>query len=347
MTIAWYVHHHGSGHRHRAVAVVRHLREPVVLLSQAPSPDSLPSGASWIQLPSDSDGAPAGDVTAGGRLHWAPPGHRGQRRWSAALLQALDAHDARLLVSDVSVEATVLARTAGVPVVSMRLHGDRTDAAHILGYDLSEAVIAPYPAWFEEPTVPAALRARTFYAGGLCRWTIPSMPVATVDRCVVLLGGGGTAADVAHLDRFARATGGEWIGLGRVAVPVDAVGSRGPCRDRGSGTSIAWFGVIDDPRPLLRDASVVVSSAGHNSVMEVASLRRPLVCVPEMRPFGEQAARAELLRRLDLAVVVPTWDALTPAHLCRAQQLGGDRLSALASDGAAVGIAHFVENVAA
>ena len=64
MTIGWYVHHHGAGHRTRMAAVRPHLDDVVVL-------SSLPGGAddAWVHLAADDDGEPR-DVTAGGTLHW-------------------------------------------------------------------------------------------------------------------------------------------------------------------------------------------------------------------------------------------------------------------------------------
>jgi predicted glycosyltransferase len=54
---------------------------------------------------------------------------------------------------------------------------------------------------------------------------------------------------------------------------------------------------------LLRASSVVVGTAGSNIVAEVAAARRPFVCLPQARPFREQARQAEALRRLGVATV--------------------------------------------
>lgn len=341
MTIAWYAHHHGAGHRQRALSVLAHVAQPAVVLSQASRPEILPAGVTWVRLPSDVHDAARGDVTAGGRLHWAPCHGGVMRRWAVELLVALDVHDVRLMVADVSVEATILARTAGVPVVSMRLHGDRTDAAHTLGYDLSVAAVAPYPEWFEQPQTPAELRTKTTYVGGLCRpqpsarahdgpGTASAAQEAGRGIVVVLVGAGGTAADLAHLDRLAAASSWDWIGLGHAR----------------SGGAVDWRGFVADAAAVLARADVVVSAGGHNSVMECAALRRPLVCVPESRPFGEQAARARLLADLGLAVVVDSWSALRLSHLAAARRLGGARLATLVDRDAAPRVAQFVEQLA-
>ncbi|MGI4896412.1 MAG: hypothetical protein ACRYF3_14995, partial [Janthinobacterium lividum] len=76
--IGYYVHHQGSGHRQRALAISRHLATPVTGLSSLPAPVGWPGD--WVVL--DRDDAPPLDevsATAGGRLHWVPVGHRGLR----------------------------------------------------------------------------------------------------------------------------------------------------------------------------------------------------------------------------------------------------------------------------
>jgi UDP-N-acetylglucosamine:LPS N-acetylglucosamine transferase len=74
-------------------------------------------------------------------------------------------------------------------------------------------------------------------------------------------------------------------------------GHRAPANLR----TIGW---VDDPEPILSQASVVVGNAGVGTVADVIATGRPLVVVPEARPFGEQAATAAALDRAGLAGVV-------------------------------------------
>ena len=70
--IGYYVHHHGTGHLHRALTVAPHLPGPVTGLSSLSRPEGW--CGPWIQLPRD-DRAPSyagADTTANGVLHWAP-----------------------------------------------------------------------------------------------------------------------------------------------------------------------------------------------------------------------------------------------------------------------------------
>ena len=54
-------------------------------------------------------------------------------------------------------------------------------------------------------------------------------------------------------------------------------------------------------------ADVVVTHAGQNAVADVAAARAPAVVVAQRRPFGEQAATARALSRLDIADGHTTW----------------------------------------
>src|SRR5699024_9607939 len=68
MRIAYYVHHHGLGHRRRATAVARELAVPVTGLGTGPAPEGWPGD--WVELVPDDDPVvqdwSLADVTAGG-----------------------------------------------------------------------------------------------------------------------------------------------------------------------------------------------------------------------------------------------------------------------------------------
>jgi hypothetical protein len=133
--IGYYAHHHGSGHITRLQSITACLHESVWGLSslQAPAGWTQP----WTQLarddtPSPSAAAAAGDVTAGGVLHWAPPLHEGLSARMAQLAEWIAQHRPQLLVVDVSVEVALLARLCGVPTVVVALPGRRLDRPHRL-----------------------------------------------------------------------------------------------------------------------------------------------------------------------------------------------------------------------
>ncbi|CAM5249692.1 glycosyltransferase [Streptomyces badius] len=319
--IGYYVHHHGSGHLHRARSIAAHAPFPVTGLSSLQAPEGWPGP--WVSLPRDDDGDPDtfGDVTAGGRLHWAPVLHGGLRGRMARIAEWIAATSPALLVSDVSVEVALLARLLGTPTAVAAMRGERTDAPHRTAYDLAEVLLAPWPATLPEPGWPRHWRAKTVHTGAFSRFdgrsAAPGEARADRTRRVLLLmGSGGRDVSTAEIAAARAASPGwRWTALG--------------------GPDGRWEA---DPWPALCAADVVVTHAGQNAVAECAAARRPAVVVPQERPFGEQAATGRALTRGRLAVVAPRWpDAEHWAALLeQAYAHGGDRWSQWApGDGAA------------
>ena len=310
--IGYYIHHQGSGHRHRASSVRRLAEVELTGLSTGPQPADW-SGP-WVDLPDDAGRGPEQDVTANGRLHYAPLGSRGLSRRMAMISAWIDAARPEALVVDVSVEVAVLARLHGLSVIVVAQPGRREDAPHRLGYDVASTIIAPWPQrlgglW----GATAGDLAKTRFVGGISRFA----PVVTaandripsaVRRVVVVNGTGGrgiSAADVAAA-RLAS-PGWEWIHL-----------------DRAHGT---W---VDDPWPLLCSASVVVSHAGQNLIAEIAAARRPALLLPQDRPFDEQRVMASAVEAAGLpALVRDAWPVPEewPDLLTRISGLDGSRWS--------------------
>jgi hypothetical protein len=292
--IGYYAHHHGRGHVQRAECIAAHLPEPTTVLTSAAPGASRAEGevADWIVLARDDDGPVLGDPTAGGTLHWAPPGHAGLRRRMATIAAWIDRERPAAMIVDVSVEVTTLCRAMGVPVVVVAMHGDRTDRAHQLGYDLADALLACWPETLADPGWPPNWTAKTCFASAFSRFDLRITPPARVPmlspggrrRVAVLMGAGGTAVTPEHIADAASATPDwEWDLLGGTA------------------------GWTADPWPVLRRADVVITHAGENALAEVAASRTPAVVVPQARPHGEQAAAADLLERAGLATVRRTW----------------------------------------
>jgi UDP-N-acetylglucosamine:LPS N-acetylglucosamine transferase len=299
--IAWYVHHHGSGHITRARTIVDRLGVPVVGLSTRDEPAGWPGR--WVRLADDAgvtDPATA-DVTAGSTLHWAPRHHRGLRDRMAAISAVLAGGDIALMVTDVSVEVSLLARLHGVPVVVMAQPGDRTDRPHRTAYDLADRILAPWPARPVRPW-PDEWTAKTISLGGISRYDDYPRPDPDVPRSprtvLVLWGTGGIDVPRRCLAEAAAATP-EW--LWQVAGPL-------PSEDgAGSPPNLQDLGWTTDLWPLLTGAAVVVTHAGQNAVAEVAAARASAVILPQRRPFGEQQATAAAIDRAGIATVAPTW----------------------------------------
>jgi hypothetical protein len=149
--IAYYVHHHGSGHVHRATSIARHLDGDVIGLSSLDAPAGWPGR--WTTLPDDAEGVDAthDDVSAGATLHWAPRHHAGLRERMALVSAALHSGSVHLLVADVSVEIALLARLHGVATATPQWHW------HIAGPPASGKAPGPHPpnlhhhGWVDDP----------------------------------------------------------------------------------------------------------------------------------------------------------------------------------------------------
>ena len=327
--IAYYVHHHGSGHLHRATSIAGHLGEDVVGISSLDAPARWPGR--WTTLPGDAEGVDAvhDDVSAGGTLHWAPRRHAGLRERMASVSAELRGGSVRLLVADVSVEIALLARLHGVPVVVVAQPGRRTDRAHRTAYDLADAIIAPWPRR-PAPDWPREWLAKTAHVGAFSRFDDrPASPATARQEVLVLWGKGGLAVSETQLHAAAAATP-EWHW--HIAGPPTSGKALGP-----HPSNLHHHGWVDDPWPLLGAAGVVVTHAGQNALAEVAAARRPAVVIPQPRPFDEQEATAAALVGADLGVVVPTWPEphRWSTVLTDARSRGGDWSPWSRGDGAA------------
>ncbi len=297
--IGYYVHHQGSGHLHRALAVARAWTAAggeVTGLSSAERPADWPGP--WVRLPLEEVTGPevAVDPTAGGSLHWAPRGDAGLLARQAAISRWLADARPRACVVDVSAEVAWLVRLHGVPTVTVVQPGHRADDAHVAAYRSASALVAPWPAAAERrvaggftPRLPVDVRQRIRPVGAISRLAaadpaLPPLAAATQPQpghVVVLQGRGGgllTEETAAELGR--RLPGWRWTVLGGTAD---------------------W---VADPAAVLGTAAIVVCQAGLGSLADVAALRRPAVVVPLPRPYDEQHATARVLAAGPWPVVV-------------------------------------------
>lgn len=339
MLIAYYAHHHGRGHLLRAEQLAAAAPGRVVLLSSYEGPTAAPFAAR-VRLPLD-DGGVAGTEAVAGLLHYAPLGSRGLATRMAAIADVLASGDVGACVVDVSVEVALLARLHGVPVVWVRQHGHRSDAPHRLAAAAAAVQVVPWPAWLDRPAVaslpgPPAATAPLVHVGGLSVHAGRAMsPPPGTRRVLVLDGTGGST------------------GRGALAAHVAAACPGWTVESCGPGTAGGRDGVVDhgwcaDPFGLLQRADVVVASAGTNAVMDVAAAGRPLVCVPQDRPYGEQHAKARALEAAGVASCVEDpMGADWPGELERARRRPVDRLRTLVDPAAPRRFLGVVEDAAA
>ena len=340
--IGYYIHHHGRGHLHRATAIGDALGMPVTGLSSLPRPAEW--AGDWVELPLDVPGAPASagfDATANGRLHWVPVGVDGLRTRMAAISAWIAEARPDALVADVSVEVALLARLHGVPVVTVALPGVRDDPAHALGFDVSTAIIAAWPA-----------EARGMVTGLSASAAARLHPVGAISRFPGAGAGAVAAPDaVARASRDATRRALVLAGAGGDGFTADAVAA---ARAATPGWEIVHLGGssgtwVADPREALREADVVVTHAGQNAIADVAAARRPAIIVPQSRPHDEQAATGRVLAAGDWpAIVVAEMPAGGWGELLQATAaLDGDGWRAWNDGGGAARAADVIARVAA
>ncbi|QXV63699.1 hypothetical protein INP83_11310 [Mucilaginibacter sp. 21P] len=301
VNIAYYVHHHGSGHVMRAISICRALADYNItfLGSNLEGYMTLmPPNVKCIHLPMDTAAErdkhhlPHNPV---GSLHYAPLNVTGLRERIGMITEFFNAHYPLLLIVDVSVEVTLLARLCGVPTIVMRQHGDRYDQAHLAAYQSASALMAPYPDVMQRREAKW-LTEKTIYTGGFSRYhgfmedEKPGQDLTVA----VLTGSGGTSIDLQFISHLAYSCK-NWHFV--------VIGLRTP-EISGMPDNITFHGRVRDPFELLTSAKIVIGNAGHNTVMEMGSLNKRFIAIPEDRPFNEQLEKALLLQELGLATVV-------------------------------------------
>lgn len=326
--IGYYIHHHGHGHRMRALSICSAMDTAATALSSVPLPHPSPFVDSVVLARDDEAPAPI-DPTAGGALHWAPVHDEGLRRRMMQLCRWIEAARPSLMVADVSVEVAAVARLLGVPVVVMAMPGERTDSPHRLGYRLAEHIIAAWPQDAYDPVWLREFAHKTTFVGGITRFDgrhLIERGCARRPRILVLSGSGGTTVTVEDVQDCARIHHRyRWQMLG--------------------GPRARW---VQDPWPALCGCDVVVSHAGQNAVADIAAARRPAIVIAQHRPYDEQRTTAGVLAAHRLAVSVPRWPPLHqwPALIAETLALGGDRWVRWQTAGAAQRAAAVIDDLA-
>jgi hypothetical protein len=298
--MAFYVHHHGSGHLMRSLSIAAHLPDCRVtfLGSDLERYQSIiPEHICCISLPLDTSAdndywaverEPAG-------LHYAPLGVSGQKARVAMLSKFFTAHDQLLLVVDVSVEVAMLATLCGIPTVIVRQNGKRDDLPHTLAYKNAVGLLAPYGQNLQ-PKEAEWLSQKTFFTGGFSRYAGQADNTPPYCRQVaILVGRGGTSIDKTFISKLlAECPDWHFNLLGEVdGVDMEL-----------STDNLSVYSHLAEPLPILSQCIVVIGNAGHNTVMEVASLNKRLIVIPENRPFEEQLIKAQMLEKQGFARMV-------------------------------------------
>ena len=333
--IGFYVHYHGAGHKHRTEAIARglnHRVDVVTSVAQAAElpPWQLPPGSEVWSIACDIDDVPTAGMTRAkdvGSLHYAPLWTSNIRRRVSQYTRWIDEFRPEVVVVDVSSEISSLTRLASTPQIVMRQHGRRDDPGHQSAYAAAESLIAPFPSLMEDDITPDWVRDKTIYTGGFTRLD-PGLPSGSTGdrygdqtahqigggasgttigprpdvcrRLVIMKGRGGSTLTLDYLAAIARAVPATDVRVLGMALPKQSLET--PLPD-----NLRLLGWIDDPLAELMAADVVMTSAGHNSVMEMGQLRRRFVAVAEQRPFEEQIRKVKILQDRGLAVGIEGW----------------------------------------
>jgi hypothetical protein len=243
--------------------------------------------ADILRLPRDDGTTRPAHPSAHGALHWVPHHDGGLSARMALIAAWIEQTRPAAVVVDVSVEVALFVRLFGVPVIVMTMPGERTDGPHALVHQLADHIIAAWPQELYEPEWLRRHTAKTSYVGGISRFDGTGVTSSVADRVSVLvLGGkGGCEFDQATVDATATQIPEiDWKTLGLRGGPWTA-----------------------DPWPDICAADVVVTHAGQNCVADVAAARRPMIVIPQPRPFNEQYHTADTLHRHGLALATSGW----------------------------------------
>lgn len=298
--IGYYVHHHGDGHRQRALAIARSAPLAQITLIGTGLAGRT-EGLACLDLPDDrlAEGLGFdGHDHMGDRpraLHYAPVHHDGIRKRAARLTDWIERERPALLVVDVSVEIAMLARLAATPTIYFRLGGLRDDPAHLDAFRGARAVLAPFHRELDEPGMPDWVRSKTRYCSGLSV-SARSVEPRRRDTILVVFGNGGAGGDGDALAAAARAAPSQqWRVIGPASRPK-------ACPD-----NLSLLGWVQDAGSEIARAGLVVGAAGDGLVSAVIATGSRFICLPEPRPFDEQISKARRLAALGVAIVLESW----------------------------------------
>jgi len=303
MEIAFYVHHHGSGHLMRCLAIASALKNCHItfLGSRLETQKSLiPTSIDLISLPmdtpNDEDHDPLDQSLEG--LHYAPLNISGQLQRVDRITSFLANHPKLLFIVDVSVEIAMLSRLCGVPTIVVMQHGLRADLPHQICYRNAVGLLAPFDERMSGQ-VPEWINRKTFYTGGLSRFA-PGADTsdASKKQVAVLIGSGGTSIDE------------QFLGYLSSQCPQWTFHILGNSQQSSNGNNLHFHGKLNDPQAVLANCCLVIGNAGHNTVMECASLNKRFIAIAEKRPFAEQEEKARIIEELGLAIHISAAEIL-------------------------------------
>lgn len=305
--IAFYIHHHGSGHLMRAISIASKLNRPVTFMGSGlrQHQQLIPEYVTCIHLPLDvGTGTDVYESTGSevDALHYAPLNVKGIRDRNQILGNFFVSAFPVILIVDVSMEITLFARLCGIPTIVMRQHGYRNDPAHLAAYQSASLLIAPYPQAIQSDSLDWVDR-KTIFSGGFSRYSEREIKEQDGNpyQIAVLCGKGGTSLSARFLNHLAiTCPMYEFHGIGN----MEEVSIHHP-------SNLRYHGEIDDPIQVLASCRLIIGNGGHNTVMEATSLEKRFICIPEERPFDEQLHKARMLQKVFDTPIITTGELYT------------------------------------
>ncbi|UKT64779.1 glycosyltransferase [Pedobacter mucosus] len=294
--VAFYVHHHGLGHYRRAVQIAEKLiqHQPVLLGSNLKiQSKNLNKAIAIVDLPLDTpttDDVNYSNGTLVDELHYAPLNINGLSERAAILSDFFAKNGPLILIVDVSVEVTLLARLCGIPTIVIRQHGIRSDPAHLMAYKCAELLIAPYGKNLNR-SANKWITKKTLFSGGFSRLDTIKKEDETApnNQISIIIGKGGSSLNVNTVSKIAAKC--QTFTFHVLGDVLD--------NDKPNLSNVVFYDFADDVFEIITKCSLVIGNTGHNSVMEVASLNKRFIGIPEPRPFDEQLEKAASLKNIN------------------------------------------------
>jgi len=297
--IGIYVHHHGDGHRQRAIAIARQAPDHFTLLGADLKGKT--SALSIVDLPDDrplnmhKTTKDYRDTQNLSDSHYNPSGsHNSVRRRTRLIASWIETAEPALLLIDASVEIATLARLTSTPTAYMRLSGNRTDQAHLETFNAAEAILCPFHKVLESDNTPRWLCKRSHYFPGLA-----SM-VRARQKCekklLIVLGQGQN--NIAAIQFLAVAH----------MLPdwqINVIGQQQPTN--ACAENLHFHGWVNNPEYFIANTAVVAGAASDCLISAVSAAGKPFICMPQIRPFDEQYEKAARLEALRAAVICRKW----------------------------------------
>lgn len=296
ISVGYYVHHHGTGHMRRALQVIPFIPYPVVLFSSAEQPAHVPPNCTYVQLEDDSV---PGYVQAPDSLFMYTPQSPRVRGRFQAISNAIEAHNITSMYVDVSMEVALFCKLLGLRVGHNVMQGIRDDAAHDHLYTMLDYYISDSTTLLDSTSRRHTV-VRPHFIGGIARYgKRQPRALGPVQSVTITYSPASQQLDVTNIAASAAAFPDiDWHLIG----PVQA----GP-----ELPNVICHGVVDDPLDIYTQADIVVGAGGHNTIMEMASLGKRFVCIPETRPYDEQVTAAKALAAHNMALHYDAWPTIT------------------------------------